>query len=74
MTIIEDKVMYLKYNLGRGHGHRGRSFDHNGNNNEDRGTNEQKNWSGRGCDRGSRSNCSNVECYSCGKYGHYVKG
>jgi len=31
----------------------------------------QENWHGRG--RGGRSHRSNVECYNCGKYGHYAK-
>jgi len=34
----------------------------------------QQNWHGRDHDRGrgGRSNCSNVECYNCGKYEHYA--
>jgi len=86
MTIKEDKVMYMQHNRGRGHGRGGRGFDHNGgcgfdhnggrghgNNNEERGQMNQQNWRGRGCDRGGRSHRSNVECYNCGKYGHYAK-
>jgi len=55
--------MYAQHNRGRGHGREGRGH---GNNNEEKG----QNWRGRG--RG-RSNRSNIECYNCGKYGHYAK-
>ena len=43
-----------------------------GNNNEERGQMNPQNWRGWGCDRG-RGGRSNVECYHCGKYGHYAK-
>jgi len=77
MTIKEDKVMYMQHNQGRGNGRKGHGFDHNGgrghgNNNEDMGQMNQQNWCGRDRDRGGRSHRSNVECYNCGKYGHYA--
>jgi len=70
ITIKEDKVMYAQHNRGRGHGRKGRGY---GNNNEEMGQMNQQNWGGRGRNRGGRSHRSNVECYNCGKYGHYAK-
>ena len=64
MIIKEDKVMYAQHNRGREHERGGRGY---GNNNEEK----EQNWRGRG--RGGRSHRSNVECYNCGKYGHYAK-
>ncbi|XP_074577567.1 uncharacterized protein LOC141833998 [Curcuma longa] len=42
---------------------------------EEKGQSNQQNWRGRGRGRGrgGRSNYSNIECYKCGKYGHYAK-
>jgi GAG-pre-integrase domain/Zinc knuckle len=42
---------------------------------EENGQSSQQNWRGRGRGRGrgGRSNYSNIECYKCHKYGHYVK-
>lgn len=80
MTIKEENVMYVQHNRGRGHGCGGRGFGRNGgcvrgNNNEDRGQMSLQYWHGKGHDRGKggHSNHPNVECFNCGKYGHYAK-
>jgi len=72
--------MYAQHNRERGHGRRGHDFSRNGghgcgNSNEERGQMNQQNWRGRGRGRGrgGRSNCSNIECYNCKKYGNYAK-
>jgi len=42
---------------------------------EEKEQSDQQNWHerGRGPWRGGQSSNSNVECFKCGKYGHYVK-
>ncbi|XP_039047368.1 uncharacterized protein LOC120187826 [Hibiscus syriacus] len=69
------------YGPGRGRGRRGRGYGRDGQVDSDegyykeKGQSSQLNWRGRGIGqgRGGRSNYSNIECYKCYKYGHYIK-
>ncbi|XP_074352088.1 uncharacterized protein LOC141691249 [Apium graveolens] len=82
----KDKVLYTQYSRGRGRGcvnknfhqDRGRGFVSNR-----FGEQVQENqqvWHGQGRSRGrggrsapGRGNRSNIECYNCGKFGHFSK-
>jgi hypothetical protein len=74
-TIKDEKVMYAQHN-NRGRGGRGYG---RANNRQEKGQSSQQstqqNWRdrGRGRGRGGRSNRPNVDCYNCGKHGHYAK-
>ncbi|KAJ3692026.1 hypothetical protein LUZ60_012376 [Juncus effusus] len=80
MPIKDEKALYTQNFRGRGRGRGGRSNDRGGRGRggyyEEKGQSSQQNWRGRGPGhgrRGGRSNHYNVECYKCGKYGHYAK-
>ena len=78
-TIKEDKTMYAQQNWrGRGRDRGGRGHGRGcgrGDNSKEKDQPIQQNWrgQGRGRGRGGRSNRQNVQCYKCGKYGHYAK-
>ncbi|XP_052478791.1 uncharacterized protein LOC128034094 [Gossypium raimondii] len=82
-SIKDEKVLYSQCirgrGRGRGHGDRGNGRGGKGRgqegNYEEKEHSNQQNWRGRrrGRGRGGWSNYSNVECYKCGKYGHYAK-
>ena len=81
-TIIkEEKTMYAQQNhQGRGGSHGGRGFGRGRgrgreNNHYEKGQSSQQNWRGRGRGRGrgGHSNRPNVDCYNCGKFGHYAR-
>lgn len=77
----DEKVLYTQNFRGKWHGRGGRNNSRGGGGrgrsgfHEEKGKSSQQNWRGRGRGRGrgGRSNHSNVECYSCGKNGHYAK-
>jgi len=76
-TIDEEKAMYAENNRGRGRGRGGRfgGRGRGGNyNSEEKKQPNQQNWRGRGRGRGrgSWSSRASVECYNCGKPGHYA--
>lgn len=81
VSIKDEKVLYTQNFRGRGRGRGGRSNGRGGGGRgrdahyEEKGQSSQQNWRGRGRGhrRGGRSNHSNVECYNCGKHGHYAK-
>ncbi|GJS29010.1 retrovirus-related pol polyprotein from transposon TNT 1-94 [Tanacetum coccineum] len=79
-VIEEDKVLYSQSSCGGGRGRGGRGNDRvvqrRGQESvfDEIGEKSQQNWRGRGRTRGrgGRSNNFNVECYKCGKYGHFA--
>ncbi|GJZ27480.1 retrovirus-related pol polyprotein from transposon TNT 1-94 [Tanacetum coccineum] len=79
-VIEEDKVLYSQSSCGRGRGRGGRGNDRvvqrRGQESvfDEIGEKSQQNWLGRGRTRGrgGRSNNFNIECYKCGKYGHFA--
>jgi transposase InsO family protein len=81
VSIKDENVLYTQNFRGRGRGRGGRNNGRGGGGRgrggyyEEKGQSSQQNGRGRGRDRGrgGRSNYSNVECYKCGKYGHYAK-
>jgi gag-polypeptide of LTR copia-type/Zinc knuckle len=80
VSIKDEKILYIQNVRGRGRGREGRSFGHGegrgrGNSYKEKDESNQQNWHGRGRDRGrgGMSSHSNVECYNCGKHGHYAK-
>ncbi|XP_016681346.1 uncharacterized protein [Gossypium hirsutum] len=80
-SIKDEKVLYSQSLQGRGRGRGDRGNGRGGKgcgqegNYEEKEHSNQQNWRGRrrGRGRGGWSNYSNVECYKCGKYGHYAK-
>ncbi|KAG6485542.1 hypothetical protein ZIOFF_054102 [Zingiber officinale] len=80
-SINGEKIFYSQNFRGkwRGHGDRGNSRGGRSRGqerfHEEKRQSNQQNWRGRGRGRGrgGRSNYSNIECYKCGKYGHYAK-
>ncbi|XP_061338565.1 G-type lectin S-receptor-like serine/threonine-protein kinase CES101 [Gastrolobium bilobum] len=80
-SIKDEKALYYQNFRGKGRGRGGRGNGRGGRGrgqerqSEEKGQFSQQNWRGRGRGRGKggRSYYSNIECYKCGKYGHYAK-
>ena len=74
-SIKDEKVFYSQNIQGRGRGSRGNSRGGQGSSYEEHYKEKrqlsQANWRGRGCNQG-RGDRSNIQCYICQKYGHYV--
>lgn len=70
-SIKDNKALwsYQSRGIGRGRGGRGNEGRGRGGYREEKGQSSQQNWRGRGRGRSNKV----VECYKCGKNGHYAK-